>query len=223
VLQIKEFAVARKRAPGGGRKSAGEFSDLSDTLSIRMPADMRAQLVASAGRRPGGGWSLTQELLHRVQRTFDRERDARRDPAARALCYLLAEVITSVAFNVRPRDWRSDRFAFQTVRLAFNYLLDTLEPPGEIRAPDRTDKGNPFAALGQLWAVPGDHRFEITQHQTPEDMARFISHVLLSRLAEETVEPAGEWIATRTIPHSEQETEFGMGAARRHLAIRKGE
>lgn len=132
-------------------------------------------------------------------------------------------MITTVAFNVRPRPWRSDPFAFQTIRLAFNNILDTLKPPGKIRAPDRTDKGNPFAELGQLWAVSGDHRFQIMQHPTPEDMARFISQVLLSRLAEETVEPTGEGIATRTIPQSEREMEFGMGAARRHLAIRKGE
>jgi hypothetical protein len=200
----------------------GEISDLAETLSFRLPVRMKEQLAASAARRPRGGWSLTQELLFRLAQTFGKERDARRDPAARALCYLLAEVITSVAFNVRPRDWRSDRFAFQTVRLAFNYLLDTLEPPGEIRAPDRTDEGNPFAALGRLWAVPGDTRFEIVQHQTPEDMARFISHVLLSRLAEETVEP-GEGFATRTIPQSERDLEFGMEDARRDLAIRKGE
>jgi hypothetical protein len=188
-----------------------------------MPVDMKAQLIESAGRRPGGGWSLTQELLFRLQRTFDKERDARRDPAARALCYLLAEVVTAVAFNVRPRDWRSDRFAFQTVRLAFNHLLDWMEPPGEIRPPDRTDKGNPFAELGQLWVVPGDTRFEIVQHQKPEDMARFIGNVLLSRLAEATVEPAGEGVATRTIFQSERDMEFGMSDARRDLAIRKGE
>jgi hypothetical protein len=188
-----------------------------------MPADIKAQLAASARRRPGGGWSLTQEILSRLQRTLDKERDARRAPAARALCYLLAEVITAVAFNVRPRDWRSDKFAFQTMRLAFNHLLDWMEPPGEIRPPDRTDKGNPFAELGQLWVVPGDTRFEIVQHQTPEDMARFVAHVLLSRLAEETVEPAGEGVATRTIFQSERDMEFGMRDARRNLAIKKGD
>jgi hypothetical protein len=184
---------------------------------------MKAQLAASAATRSRGrSWSVNQEILHRIGATFARERDTRKDPAARALCYLLAEVITSVAFNVRPRDWRSDKFAFQTVRLAFNHLLDTLEPPGEVRAPDRTDKGNPFAALGQLWVVPGDRQFEIVQDQTPEDMARFISRVLLSRLAEETVEPTGEGFATRTVLQIEQEMEFGMGDARRDLAIRKG-
>jgi hypothetical protein len=189
-----------------------------------MPADMKAQLTAAAAlRRQGRGWSLTQELLFRLQRTFDRERDERRDPAARALCYLLAEVIATVAFNVRPRHWRSDPFAFRTMRLAFNNILDALEPPGEIQAPSRTDAGNPWTELGQLWAVPGDRLFSIMQHQTPEDMARFTSEVLLRRLAEETVEPAGEGIATRTVPQNEREMEFGMGAARRHLAIRKGE
>jgi hypothetical protein len=185
---------------------------------------MKTQLVASAARRDRGrGWSLTQEILFRVQRSFDRERDERRDPAARALCYLLAEVITTVAFNVRPRHWRSDPFAFRTMRLAFNHLLDALEPSGEIQAPARTDEDNPFAELGQLWAIPGDRLLSIQQHQTPGDMARFTSDVLLMRLAQQTVvEPAGEGYATRrNISQSEQEMEFGMGAARRHLEIRK--
>jgi hypothetical protein len=187
-----------------------------------MPADMKEQLsTAAKGRRQGRGWSLTQELLFRLQRSFDRERDERRDPAARALCYLLAEVITTVAFNVRPRHWRSDPFAFRTMRLAFNYLLDALEPSGEIQAPTRTDKGNPLAELG----LPGDRLLLSQQHQTPEDMARFTSEVLLMRFLQQiVVEPTEEgYVVRKNFSQSEQEMEFGMGAARRHLAIRKGE
>jgi hypothetical protein len=212
--------MARKRAPGGGRKPRGAFSQLAATLSIRMPADMRAKLEASAARRPGKGWVLTQEILHRLQRTFDRERDERRDPASRALCYLLAQVIATVALNVKPREWRSDPFAFRTMKLAFNQILDALEPPGEIKAPNPTeDKESPFAALPifPIWAVPGTGLFATNiGGSTPEEMARFTRDVILMRLAEPEVLPA-----PFSITSSQQDFEFAMSDARRHLEIKK--
>ena len=132
-----------KRAPGAGRKPKGNFSRLSSVLTVRMPDQMRKRLAAAAKKRPAGGWSVSQELLHRVQRSFDRERDERRDPATRALCYLLAEVI-SMATTVLPnRDWRSDPFVFRSISLAFTQLLAALEPEGDIQPPPLEDE--PFS------------------------------------------------------------------------------
>jgi hypothetical protein len=208
--------MAKKRAPGGGRKPKGEFSQLAATLSIRMPADMRAKLGASAARRRNGkGWVLTQEILYRLQHSFDRERDEQRDPASRALCYLLAQVIATVAANVRPREWRSDPFAFRTMKLAFGQILDALEPKGEIRPPSRVeDKGDPFAGI-DIWAVSGTGQFMIGG-STPEEMARFTRDVILMRLAEPAsqVPGKGTW--------HQRDFEFGITDARRDLEIKKG-
>jgi hypothetical protein len=219
--------MVRRRAAGGGRKPRGEFSRLASTLSIRMPADMRARLEASAARRQNGnGWVLTQEILHRLQRSFDREREEQRDPASRALCYLLAQVIATAATSVRPRDWRSDPFAFRAIKLAFAQILDALEPPGEIRAPSPTEdtaklfgKEDPFAGLS-IWGVPGSNRF-IVGGSTPEDLARFTRDVILMRLDEPAPETDPEFSTTVSITRAQQDFEFGMKDARRDLEIRK--
>jgi len=202
-----------KRQSGAGRPSKGDFTKLASVLSVRMPADMRAKLETAAARRHNGeGWSLTQEMLHRLQRSFDRERDERRDPASRSLCYLLAEVVSAVAGNTaEPGQWRFDPFAFRAIKLAFTQILEALEPKGEIRAPE-PEEGNPFAAF---WGGPGgSHTFTIGG-KTPEDMGTFIRDVILMRLSESPADD--EPVATASRPRSQQEFEFGMSDARRHL------
>jgi hypothetical protein len=204
-----------KRAPGAGRPPKGDFADLASVLSVRMPADMRAQLEASAAQRKNGkGWSLTQEMLHRLQLSFDRERDERRDPASRALCYLLAEVISAVARNnVEPGQWRADPFAFRAIKLAFTQIHDALEPKGKIRSPKSQESDDSFA---ELWSGPGG--MLTSRGQTPEDMAQFIRDVILMRIVQAPLEPhppTGGPFATV----SRTDYEFGMSDASRHLRL----
>jgi hypothetical protein len=128
----------RKRAPGGGRKPSGEFAGLSAPFNVRMPPWLRAQLQAAAKR---GGRSMSQELISRLASSFSREREDARDPAMRALCYLIADTASSVSGLVRiedgkpVHDWRTNPFMFEAFKLAVGYLLDALRPKGEIRLP----------------------------------------------------------------------------------------
>jgi hypothetical protein len=142
----------RKRAPGGGRKPKGEFDRLSTAVTTRMPEELRERLVAAADKNDR---SITQEILRRLHDSFAHDRNKGREPAMRALCFLIAEVATQVVspFNdegdkkfwldegkkkgidVFFPDWRSDPFYFRAFKLAVVQLLDALQPPGEVIAP----------------------------------------------------------------------------------------
>ena len=75
--------MARKRAPGGGRKPKGPVAARSQ-LTVRMPDDLRAELEAAARRR---NRNLTDELIGRIRVSFAREHEQKRDPATRALLF----------------------------------------------------------------------------------------------------------------------------------------
>jgi NTP pyrophosphatase (non-canonical NTP hydrolase) len=128
-----------------GRPPAGGFSTLTAVTSLRMPEDLRQQLEKARkerGKRLNRKIGLSQELLYRVRSSFIRERDEARDPALRALYYLIAEVAEAVSFpfparpaGLRPL-WRSDPFLFEAFRLAVGELLDALKPTGrELKPP----------------------------------------------------------------------------------------
>ena len=136
--------MARKRAPGGGRKPKGP-TPMRSQLTVRMPDDLRAELEMAAQKR---GRNLTDELIGRLRRSFSREREERRDPAMRALCHLISEMGRRNLRTGRSKKpaWHRDRFTFRAFKLALAQMLDALEPSGEIRPPtDMTDMyGRPF-------------------------------------------------------------------------------
>jgi hypothetical protein len=203
----------RKRAPGGGRKPQGEYSGLTVPFSVRMPATMRAELKKAAkksGRKDG------QELLRRLQNSFNENRKKSRDPALQAICYLIAELAEGVTnpapmhvANMRPL-WRSDPFLFRAFKLAVGKLLDALEPAGEIKSPvilEITDK------VAVHLTTP---KFIRDAYQTPEALADFCAAGILQALI-------------RTVPLKKfdpritkwDETEdYGMESARRDLGVK---
>jgi hypothetical protein len=137
----------RKRAPGGGRKPKGEFDRLSTAVTTRMPEDLRERLVRAADKNDR---SITQEILRRLHDSFDHDRNKGREPAMRALCFLIAEIAHEVVDpfgkgedakavipDVYVPDWRSDPFYFRAFKLAVVQLLDALQPPGDVKAPRR--------------------------------------------------------------------------------------
>ena len=193
---------------------------MAETMSIRMPEWMKAQLVASAAsRRQGKGWTLTQEILRRVYDALRQEREDRRDPPARALCHLLAETIRTVGHSVSP-DWRSDPFAYRTVRLAFDRILDEWAPPGEIRPPARRSK----AAHGmESVKHPGSVGFYLwgEDEMTPEKMAHMVSSIVLAELTRPPLtEIYPEW---KPWTREGEDLEYTMADARRGLQIKKEE
>jgi hypothetical protein len=135
--------MARKRAPGGGRKPSAHTPRAQ--LTIRMSDEMREQLESAARERD---WTLTDELLLRLRVSFHRERDESRQPAMRALCFLIAELADHIVgpsvargkSEVRFYDWRSDPFFYRAFKIAVGRLLDALEPPGPIKAYQITAK-----------------------------------------------------------------------------------
>jgi hypothetical protein len=130
-----------KRAPGGGRKPKGQFSQLSSTLTIRIPDDMRRQLEEEASAR---NESLAQRLMWHLRQSFNREQEKERDPALQALLFLIAQLVEhmTVAILEPHKDvrslsrsrWRKDLFLFRAFKIAVGKLLDAMEePPGPLR------------------------------------------------------------------------------------------
>ena len=145
----------RKRAPGGGRKPSGPFRHSAAQLTVRMPDDMRARLDAAAKKK---GWSLSQELLWRLRVSFEKEnyRD-RRDPATRALCFLIAETAQRVHIGVLV-EWNRNPFLFRAFKLAVAALLDRLEPAGSAKSPvpefSKVLKPHELQLFGDRWKTP---------------------------------------------------------------------
>ena len=169
------MATKRKRAPGGGRKPKGEFAGLPSPLSVRMPADMRAQLEAAARR---SGRSMSQEVLRRLNSSLSRERNEAGDRATRALCFLISSLAYAVHWNMP--NWRSDRFLFRAVKIGIGKLLDALpEPTGEMETPrfrtahaDTLLGKSPGEGSPALTAALNAMREQIrTALQSPEAMA----------------------------------------------------
>jgi hypothetical protein len=124
--------VPRKtRAPGAGRKPQGEFGRLESPFSVRMPEDLRKQLEAAAVK---SGRSASQELLRRLSSSFGRDYDKSRDPATRALCFLLAELVEHIRLPL-PDEWHRNPFLFGAFKIGFTQLLDALEPKGKQQSP----------------------------------------------------------------------------------------
>jgi len=97
---------------------------------------MRGELEAAA---KANGTNISQELLRRLQNSFNRDREKARDPAMQALCFLIAETAQQTAgmsTPMRPRqEWRTNPFYFRAFKIAVGKLLDALEPKGEIKPP----------------------------------------------------------------------------------------
>lgn len=183
-----------KRA-GSGRKPKGEISGLSGTpVNLRMPNDMRAQLDAA---RADSGRSLTQEVLHRLQESFDRDRTLDRDRASFWLFYLFGRVIDQVRSLTGASQWRSDPFTFRATRLAFDEVLKEIEPKGEIVGPS----GALISAI----------------IESPERAARLASHMVLKQFESD------EFIEEPFTPGAEpHDVKLAMADARRYLAIKQG-
>jgi hypothetical protein len=220
--------MARKRAPGGGKKPKGEFAQLTSPLSVRMPASLRDELEAAASE---SGRSVSQELLRRVQDSFHRDRDKRRDSALRALCYLLAEVVEIVSDAAwsppdARRQWQSDPFVFRATKLAFSKLLDMLEPKGEIR---------PRFSEKQIRAVwPADLVEQaLAENESPVAKADFAAGFIWRRLhspsplsdeEKELVRDASkrDLESTEVIRRKFENWSYGMSDAANDLGLRKG-
>jgi hypothetical protein len=183
-----------------------------------MPAEMREQLDSSASEN---GRSVSQEVLRRINESFYLERDKARDPALRALCFLIAQLAGHVAGLTDPKgrpafNWRTDRFFFRAFKLAVAKVLDALEPSGEIRSPkemfDNLDKDEEGIRLHEL--------FKAT-YETPEARAETAARTLLSSLKQ--LDPSTHYFFEEIAPNHKATAwseYYGLEAARRDLQVK---
>jgi hypothetical protein len=123
-----------------GRPPRGQFSRLTAVTSLRMPEDLR-QLLEEArkerSKRLNREIGFSQELLYRLQNSFNRERDEARDPAMRAFSFLFSELAQVIGANPElAPEWRFDPWLFQTFMLAVPKLLDRFRPAGKMKLPE---------------------------------------------------------------------------------------
>jgi hypothetical protein len=107
-----------------------------------MRPDMRAELEAAAQKRAqikakrGINWNVSQELLFRLRWSLEKEREERRDPATRALSYLISRVAQNVQHDSLSKPWHLDPFTFRAFTLGVFRVLAALAPRGEVQPPD---------------------------------------------------------------------------------------
>ena len=172
-----------------------------------------AELEAAARKR---GRSLTDELLGRLRASFARDREQKRDPAMRALSFLISQI--AVPWVSAPgKPWVHNPFMFKTFKLGVAKLLDALEPAGQPRSP--------FADF-----KPGNLLFET--YKTPESAADHLATAALRPLLQprklteqdkaEIRAGTYEWpdFGDRLIEAIEDQS-YGMADARHDLGIDK--
>jgi hypothetical protein len=166
---------------------------------------MRKELEAA---RRKSGRSTTQEMLRRLQRSFDADRKNARDPALQAISYLICEVAEGVSYPFARvakslSTWRSNPFLYRAFKLAVGQLLDALEPKGAIKRPIvwEVAKGTPVDLAGIV--------------ATPEALADFVVAGILQALIKPTPEKA--------FPRWDSENDYAMDAARRDLNVKLGD
>ena len=217
--------MKRKRKPGAGRRPAGPFAHNTAQLTIRMPADMRTSLQAAAQKK---GWNITQELLWRLRRSFNKQwEEDRRSPAVRALCFLIAELAEQVGLFL-PSDWHRDPFQFRAFRLGVAELLEALEPAGEMRSPyGPGDKAMLEKAPVEFKTLVANAMKElIDSHKTPEATGHHAAQMTLHSLFHP--DPAVESVF-RGLKHQDPYVQdiverhlhglYGFGNARKDIGI----
>jgi hypothetical protein len=109
--------MARKRAPGAGRKPRGPFEGKTATLTTRITPETRAALERAAKK---SGLSLSQEVERRLDDSVKRERNRPPDVLA------LAEAIAQVAEKIQEatgKQWREDAFTGEALRHGIDFLI----------------------------------------------------------------------------------------------------
>ena len=225
--------MKRKRAKGGGRKPKGEFTQLSSTLTIRIPDDMRKQLEDEAVAR---GDSMAQRLLWHLRRSFNREGELERHSSIRAFCFLISELADQIRWTAGPHmgKWHSDPFLFRTFKIAVTKLLDTFEPAGEMRPPkfyepfSKVTKHEPSLKtakiLDKTWRSPQSGAADAVRHVL-SDLHRSADEPDKYRQGLTTLANADEvddWLheSAKFGLRMRDRTDYGMADVRRDLELK---
>jgi hypothetical protein len=116
--------MARKRAPGAGRKPRGEFKGKSATLTTRIMPETRAAMQRAAQK---SGRSLSQEVERRLNDSVLNDRNRRSD--VRALVEAIAIVSEKVEIAT-GKNWLQDAFTGEALRHGIEVLVRHFAPHG---------------------------------------------------------------------------------------------
>jgi hypothetical protein len=123
--------MAKKRAPGGGRKPAGDIHGKRAWFSTRITTETRAALEAEATACGKSVSQVAEALL--IEAIATRREVSLSDPLE-AFAYLVAQ-LEEVTCHGLDRDWRTDPFMFRAFKLAIGKFMDGIAPAGEVRSP----------------------------------------------------------------------------------------
>jgi hypothetical protein len=133
--------VARKRAPGGGRKPQGEFRGKTTTFTTRITPDLRRGLEREARR---AARSLSQEVERRLRDSLEHPKKIRKqwgDGHVWALASLISRAVRSVELST-GKHWVTDPYTSRAIRTAIEVILNDLMPKGPMEIPERIEDRN---------------------------------------------------------------------------------
>jgi hypothetical protein len=124
---MDQFAMARKRAPGGGRKPQGEIAGKSAAFATRITPEVRRWLEAEA-KKGKLGRSLSQVAEQVLRLEMHRGADTQKHNQA------LAHSIVRLAESIEQqtgKNWLSDIFTSMALRHAVETILFHFAPGTE--------------------------------------------------------------------------------------------
>jgi hypothetical protein len=157
-----------------GRKPKGEFEGKLANFSTRIQPETRKALEAEA---KATGLSISQLAEKLLINGLKERRATEKDPAMRALCFLIAQLARHVVGPMQA-NWRSAPFFYEAFKFAVVQLLDALDPPGGYGKSQMTVKAPPSAAIN-----PSLQRY-LASFQNPQARAEYSADLVLSLLRE---------------------------------------
>ena len=125
--------MARKRAPGGGRKPKGEIRGKAATLTTRITTETR-QALDSAARK--NRRSLSQEVERRLIDSVQKDLSRDRQPHIRALGEVFMTMVKGVERRTGHR-WCDNSFTAEAVRHGLNFLISHFGSNGATTLPKK--------------------------------------------------------------------------------------
>lgn len=163
--------MARKRAPGAGRKPIAPDAGKRSHFATRITNEMRAQLEAEAAQT-GKSIAYVAERWLQVGAVETRHREI--DDPLRALSYLLSIVEDQTRYlnqDEKYCTWRNDAFAFEAFRTATNMLLDRLKPASAAKPPTEIDGAPTERTAAQHAEFAFSAAWRRLQNSTPRSTA----------------------------------------------------
>jgi hypothetical protein len=155
----------KKRAPGGGRKPSGDIRGKKAWFSTRITSETRAALESEAAASGKSVSQVAEALL--IEAIAIRREVSLNDPM-QALVYLISQ-LADVTCHGLDRDWWTDPFMFEALKLAIGKFMDGIAPTGELKSPIEDTPG--FSTnRPSIWG-PFD---------TPEARANYVATIVLS-------------------------------------------